>query len=162
MSLVAGRVWGVTHHPCLEVIRAMSNPIECWCDLQLPSKQKNTAKGTVCNAYLAERFLADWFWWYKWPCEGPHDVKNWDWPLGAERGLQPTVCKKVRPSILKCKKMNSANNLSDLRREFFPSWAFRWEPSPDDTLIAVWQIAQLSCACTSVLWKLWENKYTLF
>lgn len=56
--------------------------------------------------------------------------------LGAEGSLQVTGSKKLDPHTYRCKGMNSANNLRELRSEFFPSQASQRDHSPPNILTA--------------------------
>lgn len=62
--------------------------------------------------------------------------RNCRWLLGTLGSLQllsTADSKKLGPLVLQLRDMNSANNLSKLRRVSFPSWASRWKQNWVDT-----------------------------
>lgn len=66
------------------------------------------------------------------PCwEGPCSR---DWQAASNQ--QPV--RSRGPQSYNCKEVNSANNLSELGRRFFPSRVYRWEHSSGNILIAAW------------------------
>lgn len=80
--------------------------------------------------------------------------RNWEGPPGS---------KKSGPQAYSCKKISSANNLSELGSRFFPNQASRWEYSPADTFIAaVWDPEpRIQQSQTLDPQKLWINKCML-
>ena len=70
-------------------------------------------------------------------------------PLGANTSSQQGL--GHWPCI--CQGLNSAKNLNELQRGFFPSWVSTWEYSPADTLIEAWQYPE-----QKIQRKLWDNE----